>query len=183
MSQVKDFEVVKFSGLGLIRYRDARSGIFTVNLYQTPEVNGGFCEKYTLEVPQFRPEYPTSPEFTGESLDYLLELAWPNGLPEDVKDLMSQEKVCVFNGHGYQYEDIGWGVHIHNGGRIPVQKVFNEYLRKYNTVLFAVCNPASQHLDPENRSVIYPLGNLSEEHAFEMVVRPNPGMNGSNGFR
>ena len=175
MSLEKNFEIVKFEDLKVIRYRGAISDSVKVDLFLTLDMYDKYEGTYAQIVPRFRPKYPNAEEFANESLEYILDLAWQDGLPENVKNLMSNGKVAVFDAHGTHYDDIGWGVHIQDEGRIPITRLLDEHFSEYDTVLLTVCNPNRQQLEPQKGSVIYPLGFFGiEPNDFEMVVRKDP---------
>ncbi len=176
MIQEKDPEIIEIRGLRLIRYCDAAAQSLRADLYLTREMYGRYWGDYATQVPRFRPQYPTQAEFANEAFEYILASAWPNGLPEDVRDLMSKTRVCAFNGHGNQYDDIGWGAHIQDGKRLPIRALLDHYQSSgYETMFFAVCNPNREHLEPQRSSVIYPVGMFGiNPDDFEMVVKRCP---------
>jgi len=173
MTQERDFETFEIEGLELIRYSDSTALSIIVDLFLTLEKYGEYWQNYGTQIEKLRSDWPTPSEFANESLEYILKVGWPYGLPEDVRGLMSKTRACVFEGHGYQYDDIGWGAHFNNRKRMSVSKLLTDYNSLgYETVMFAVCNPNREHLEPQRGSVIYPVGNFGIEYKeFEMVVK------------
>src|SRR3989344_1812898 len=114
----RDFEVVEFGGLRIIKCPGASAqSVSNADFYMTRERYGESWSDYATQVPRFRPAYPSPAEFGDESLDQVLSVAWPNGIPEDIAALLSGSRVAVFDGHGNSYEGIGWGAHIEEIGR------------------------------------------------------------------
>lgn len=173
MARERDFEVVEFSGLNLIRFRGARASSITADVYWTKEIYGKHWGFYATEVPRFHPEYPTPQEFGDEVLEDILHRMWPAGLPADVSNLLKKTKVAAFEGHGNQDGTMGWYAHIHDGKCIPVRELIEYFdFSGYETVLFGVCNPERSGLEPQRGSVVYPLGDFGRDTAaFEMVVK------------
>jgi hypothetical protein len=79
-------------------------------------------------------------------------------LPEDVKRLLTRNRVAVFGSHGGMDQKLGWYAHIEADEVIPILEIVDKHLLSYDTVLLAVCNPGGVILNPSPKSVIYPVG-------------------------
>ena len=177
----RDFQVVEIGGAPILRYDNATANSVHADVYLTNEIYDKMCGDYATQVPRFRPNWPTPEEFANEALGYVLDLGWTNGLSVDVRDLLVGSRVALFNGHGNHYNDIGWGTHLYDGKLIPMAQLLDHYqISGYETILFAVCNPEADHLDPRKGAVIYPVGNFGiDPDEFKMVVRRNHSLTGS----
>ena len=181
MNPERDLQVIEIEGAPVLRYDNATANSVRADVYLTKEIYDKICGDYATQVPRFRLGWPTPEEFANEALEYVLDLGWSNGLPEDVMDLLSGRRVALFNGHGNHYNDIGWGTHLYDGKLIPMAQLLDHYqISGYETVLFAVCNPKSDHLVSRKGAVIYPVGNFGiNPDEFEMVVRRDLSLTGS----
>ena len=170
--ETKNFQVVEIFGLPVIKYEGAISDSIVADLYLSQERFDISEQGYAQSVPRFRRNWPTPQEFANESLDDILYTAWPSGLPAEVKNLLLMGKISVFDSHGNNYDELGWGANIHNGGIIPTSRLLDYFESLcYSTALITTCNPKREHLEPKKISVIYPIGLFGREGEFEMVVR------------
>jgi len=172
----QEFQIVKVFGLPIFKYEGANTGHIVADLYLTQDILGRLEGEYAQAVPRFRANWPTPQEFANESLDGILSMAWPGGVPSDAQSLLSAERTCVFDSHGNHYEEGGWGAHIGSDVIIPIPALLDYFHSSgYCAVLITTCNPEKMHLEPRIGSVIYPIGLFGRATGkFKMIVRKAP---------
>lgn len=168
---MSDFQVKYVGDLRVISFEGAHARGINADMYWSRDCYGRYWEDYAFIVPRFRPEYPSVQEFSDSSLEYLLGLMWPQGLPELLAEKLKNGKVAVFESHAAQYEDIGWAASV-DDGLVPVRDLVEWYLRlKYDCIVIATCNPDREDLTPVNCLLTYPLGILGPDQSeFEMRI-------------
>jgi hypothetical protein len=114
---------------------------------------------------------PPVQEVADSMLNAVMGLAWPNGLPKEISELITGRKTVTVSAHGSNYPGIGWGIHVVDDIAVPVPRVVEQLVSEgYETLVLALCNPQRQRLTPSAGAVIYPLGMIAfGSHEFTMV--------------
>lgn len=165
------FEGLPLQELYLMVYRGGKYDGLNVDLVLTMDVFDEMMVDYDIDEARGFGRVNDGYIASGH-LSEIISFGWPDGLPEDIRQLLSRERVCVFSGHGCYPNSVDiLSVSDWYGRSMPVEGLVDYFAGEYDTILFGVCNPRREKLTPRC-DIIYALGKFgADPDRFEMVVK------------